>query len=155
MGSQRVKHHWLTTTHTCTHTHTHTHARAHTHTQWQKHEGHSTIVKAIPKAGSSFLSLIMNYKYLRYRRYFHLWTFSRNSKIMLDKLLKWTSLLKVLYRILNESYVFDLPFLIKQNIFLCHIIKVMIQIVLPPKWPSVSIVQVIHVWRWSSLAISL
>ena len=147
MGSQRVKHHWLP--------HTRTHTRVHTHTQWQKHEGHSTIVKAIPRGGSSFLSLIMNYKYLRYRRYVHLWTFSRNSKLILNKLLKWTSLLKVLYKILNESYVFDLPFLIKQNIFLCHIIKVMIQIVLPPKWPSVNIVQVIHVWRWFSLAISL
>ena len=40
---------------------------------------------------------------------------------------------KAFYRILNESYVFDLPFLIKQNIFLCHIIKGMIQIFLPSK----------------------
>lgn len=39
--------------------------------------------------------------------------------------------LGVMYRILNENYVFDTPFLIKQNTFMLHIIKRVIQIVLP------------------------
>lgn len=48
--------------------------------------------------------------------------------------------LGVLYRILKENYVFDLPFLIKQNILMLHIIKGIIQIVLLSKWASMNTV---------------
>lgn len=47
---------------------------------------------------------------------------SMNSKIMLEKLLRWTPLLDIHYRILNETCVFDLPFRIKQTSFMFHII---------------------------------